>query len=200
VLVIAVACAAADASSGKATAGADPEPAPKTVTVVGDSLTVLGDGRLRDALSAGGWWVALDAYPGRTTGGQMATLRGAADRANDATVIELGTNDALAIAHGELSVAQADADIVAALDLFRDRCVVWVIPDRDPERRGVGAGAMVDDIVTREASRRPNLHVADQGAMLAAHPEYLVGDRVHLTGEGYSALGDLMTAALAACT
>ena len=76
--------------------------------MVGDSLTVLGDQPIRAALTGSDWWAALDAFPGRTTGTQMDAIRAAAHRDNDATVIELGTNDALAIARGELSIVEAD--------------------------------------------------------------------------------------------
>jgi len=194
-LALATGCAAADASSGRPADTA----APRTVTVVGDSLTVLGEQPVRSALSDGGWFAALDAFPGRTTATQMDALRAAAARENDATVVELGTNDALAIARGERSLAQVDADIVAALDLFGDRCVVWVIPDRDPERKGIDAGAQVDAVVTREAAHRDTVHIADLAAVLDHHPEYLVADRVHLTGEGYEALGALMADTLSSC-
>ncbi len=189
-------CTAANASSGRP---ADPPP-PRTVTVVGDSLTVLGEPAVRSALSDAGWFAALDAFPGRTTSTQMDALRAAASRQNDATVIELGTNDALAVARGEVSLHQADDAIVTALDLFPDRCVVWVIPDRDPERKGQAAGASIDAVVTREAARRSNVHVADLASVLEEHPEYLVADKVHFTGEGYEALGAVMADALAACS
>jgi len=201
VLVVAVlaGCTAANASAGGSSR--PPEPVgPRTVTVVGDSLTVLGDQPIRAALTGSDWWAALDAFPGRTTGTQMDAIRAAAHRDNDATVIELGTNDALAIARGELSIVEADADIVAALDLFPDRCVVWVIPDRDPERHGAATGTEIDAVVRREAAHRANLHVADLSALLSSHPEYLVPDRVHFTVDGYEALGRLMATALEACT
>jgi lysophospholipase L1-like esterase len=201
-LTVLTGCTAANASSGRSADVSVPAAAagPRTTTVVGDSLTVLGEQPVRSALSDAGWFAALDAFPGRTTATQMDALRAAAARENDATVIELGTNDALAIAHGERTFAQTDADIVRALDLFGDRCIVWVLPDHDPERRGVNAGAGVDAIVAREASRRDNLHVADLAAILDEHPEYLVPDRVHLTAEGYEALAALMAETLSACT
>lgn len=194
-------CAAADASSGRPADVSVPAAptGPRTVTVVGDSLTVLGEQPVRQTLSDAGWFAALDAFPGRTTATQMSALQAAAARDNDATVIALGTNDALAIAHGERSFRQVDADIVEALDLFGDRCVVWVIPDRDPERHGVEAGAGVDAIVAREASRRDTVHIADLAGVLDAHPEYLDTDKVHFTGDGYEALASLMADALSAC-
>ena len=205
-LAVLAGCVAASASSGSdRAAGAAGTPSasqpvePRTVTMVGDSLTVLGDHVLREHFGAVGWWVNLDAWAGRTTGTQMAAIRAAATRDNDATVIELGTNDALAVGRGELSPAQAEADIVEALDLFPDRCLVWVIPDHDPERRGVGAGSSIDAILTAEAVRRPNLHVADMAAVLAQHPEYLVDDRVHFTPDGYEALAQLVVTTLEAC-
>ncbi len=194
-LALVAGCARADASSGRP---AEP-PSPRTLTVVGDSLTIQGEKPMRSALTDAGWFAALDAFPGRTTAAQMDTLRAAAKRSNDATVVELGTNDALAIARGERTLAQVDADIVTALDLFGNRCVVWVIPDRDPERKGVDAGAQVDAVVTREAARRDTVHVADMAAVLDRHPDYLGPDHVHLTGEGYEALASVMADAMTAC-
>jgi lysophospholipase L1-like esterase len=194
-LAVVAGCASAGASSGRP---AEP-PSPRTLTVVGDSLTIQGEKPVRSALSDAGWFAALDAFPGRTTATQMDTLRAAAARANDATIVELGTNDALAIARGGRTLAEVDADIVAALDLFGDRCVVWVIPDRDPERKGVDAGAEVDAVVTREAARRSTVHVADMATVLDRHPDYLGPDRVHLTGEGYEALASVMADAMTAC-
>ena len=87
-----------------------------------------------------------------------------------------------------------------ALDLFGDRCVVWVVPGRDP--RGHGAdGRGGHRRRARGPGRRsdPNLHLADFGAVLEEHPEYLLDDQVHLTDEGSQALAELMADAARTC-
>ena len=185
-------CAVADASSPR------PPSSKPRVTVVGDSLTVLGHDQITSALDPG-WLVTIDAFPGRTTGTQLAELAFAARRDEAATIISLGTNDALGVAYGRLSLDQARADISSALDLFGDRCVVWVIPDRDPERHGVGAGAEIDSLVRSQAAGRPNVHIADLAAVLGDHPEYFATDHVHLTADGYRALARLMAETVATC-
>ncbi len=116
-----------------------------------------------------------------------------------ATIIELGTNDALAIAHEGFTLAEERSDIRTALDLFGHRCVVWIDADHDPERQGVDAGAKVDAIIAAEAAHRPNVHVADFARVLARHPEYLVEDHVHLTPAGYQSMASLMATTVAAC-
>jgi lysophospholipase L1-like esterase len=188
-------------ASAAARSHAAPEAAPTSppITVVGDSLSILGRDQVWATLDAAGWTADISAWPGRSTRTQMEALRQAARRDERATIIELGTNDALAIAHDGFTSAQERSDIKTALDLFGDRCVVWINADRDPERQGVDAGVKVDAIIAAEAAHRPNVHVADFGAVLAQHPEYFVDDRVHLTAAGYQAMATLMADAVEAC-
>jgi lysophospholipase L1-like esterase len=171
------------------------------VTVVGDSLTVLGNAQIRDVLTAQHWKVAVDAFPGRTVTTQMAALLKAAGRNRGSVVIELGTNDAHALANRETTASVERAQIRTALDLFpAEQCLVWVNADADPGRPGGIGGRIFDDALTSEASSRPNVHVADLAGLLAAHREYFVGDKVHLTDGGSTALGQMMAEALRACS
>jgi lysophospholipase L1-like esterase len=171
----------------------------RPLTVVGDSLTVLGRQPIRAALGAAGWDVLIDAFPGRTTGDQIPALTYAAGDPRRAVIIELGTNDAIQVSEGRLDRALAMATIGRALDLFDGRCLVWVVPDRDPQHKGTDVGAAIGDELGAQAERRPNLHVADFAAVLAEHPEYLIDDQVHLTDEGSQALAQLMVDTVAAC-
>ncbi len=116
-----------------------------------------------------------------------------------AVIIELGTNDAVQVAAGRLDRAKVMANIDRALDLFPDRCVVWVVPGRDPQGDGADVGAAIGEELTAQAQRRPNLHLADFGAVLEDHPEYLNEDKVHLTDDGSQALAELMARAADSC-
>jgi hypothetical protein len=188
------ACQAASAVSPKAERHVDPH-----VHVVGDSLSLLGEQQIRPALIGEGWSPVFNAVPGSTTISQDTELYFAAPHRHPVTVVELGTNDAIQIALGNETLEQADATISAALDRFADRCVVWVNPDRDPQRRGADIGAQIDEILAREAALRPSLHIADFASVLAEHPEYLVADRTHLTTDGYRAMATLVATTLRAC-
>lgn len=191
-----VALSACASASAKAHA---PSESPPPVSVVGDSLSILGRDQIWSTFGAAGLTADIDAFPGRTTASQMAALRGAAARPEPVTVVELGTNDALGLAQGTLTVDQEKADVAAALDLFGHRCLVWVDADHDPERLGADKGVVVDDIIRQAAARHPNVHIADLAGILAAHPEYFVADHVHLTPTGYQALASLMVSKVAAC-
>jgi len=172
----------------------------RPVTIVGDSLVVLGDRKIRDVLKPAGWRVTVDAYPGVTVTTQMPALTKAAGDRQRAIVIELGTNDTHAFAQGETDARAEGEEIHRALELFApSQCLVWVNADAEPSRPGGRGGKVVNDALAAAATSRPDLHVADLNAMLRAHPEYLLGDGVHLTDAGSTALGQLMANALNAC-
>ncbi|MGZ4704956.1 MAG: GDSL-type esterase/lipase family protein [Acidimicrobiales bacterium] len=171
----------------------------RPLTVVGDSLSVLGRAPIRAALGAAGWDVLIDAFPGRTTADQIPALTYAAGDPRRAVIIELGTNDAVQVAEGRLDQATVLATIGQALDLFPDQCVVWVVPGRDPQGEGARVGAAIGEELAAQAEHRPNLHLADFGAVLDEHPEYLLDDQVHLTDDGSRALAALMARAAAPC-
>jgi len=192
-LLVGVSCSS---SSGSVTSS--PGEA-RSLTVVGDSLSVLGRQPIRDSLGRAGWKVLIDAFPGRTTADQIPAMRYASSDPARVVIIELGTNDAIQISEGHLEPAHAFASIDQALDLFAGRCIVWVTPDRDPQRRGAMNGTRIAAELTAQAAKRPNLHIADFASVLADHPEYLLDDQVHLTDDGSQALADLMTDAIATC-
>jgi lysophospholipase L1-like esterase len=171
----------------------------RPLTVVGDSLTVLGRQRIRASLGDAGWDVLIDAFGGRTTADQIPALKYAAADPRRTVIIELGTNDAIRVAEGVLDLDSVRATITEALDLFRGRCLVWVLPARDPKGSGADAGAAIGDELEAQAERRPDLHLADFARVLGEHPEYLLDDQVHLTDEGSAALAELMTRTVSTC-
>jgi len=191
--VLAVALLAACSSSGAS------GPPKSTVSIVGDSLSVLGDAQITDQLSQAGWKSSISAFAGVNTLEQMPILAEAAHSGSFAFVVELGTNDGHQILKGETTPTAERAQIAAALDLFGTRCVVWVNVDDDPARPGGTGGGSMNQALAAEAARRPNLHIASLRDLLAVHPEYLVSDQVHLTDAGYVALGQLIATTLGAC-
>ena len=141
----------------------------------------------------------IDAFPGRTIADQIPALTYAAGDARRAVIIELGTNDAVQVTKGQLETDAVLASIGRALDLFPERCVVWVVPGRDPEATGSRVGEAIAQELETQAARRPNLHLADFGAVLEDHPEYLLDDQVHFTDEGSQALAEIMAETARAC-
>ena len=184
---------------GSVTGSDEPSRPSRPLTVVGDSLSVLGRKPIRAALAAAGWDVLIDSFPGRTTADQIPALTYAAGDPSRVVIIELGTNDAIQVEDGRLDRASVMATIGQALDLFQDRCIVWVVPGRDPQANGAEVGAAIGDELSAQAGRRPNLRLADFGAVLLEHPEYLLDDHVHLTDDGTQALADLMVDAVGGC-
>jgi lysophospholipase L1-like esterase len=174
-------------------------PSRTKVAMVGDSLAVLGDAEITDQVNQAGWNVSIDAFAGVNTLEQMPVLAKAAKGSSDVFVVELGTNDSHQLFKGETTPVAERAQIAAALDLLGPRCVVWINVDSDPKRPGGTGGAVVNAALAAEAARRDNLHIADLDALIAAHPEYLVSDDVHLTAEGSTALGRLIATRLEAC-
>jgi len=61
----------------------------RPVTVVGDSLSVLGTSEIRDVLRSAGWRPSVDAYPGVTVAASMDGLTKAAKKLDRPIVIEL---------------------------------------------------------------------------------------------------------------
>ena len=142
------------------------------------------------------WSMPFPVAPSWIRSRRCATRRRDSRRA---VIIELGTNDAIQVATGRLKQDAVLASIGRALDLFDGRCVVWVVPGRDPEAQGAQVGAAIADRLVAEATKRSNLHLADFGAVLEEHPEYLTDDQVHLTDDGSQALAQLMADAVATC-
>jgi lysophospholipase L1-like esterase len=184
-------------SSGSVSSSHD-EPG-RPLTVIGDSLTVLGRAPIRSALRDDGWDVLVDAFPGRTTADQIPAMKYAAADPRRTVIIELGTNDAIRVADGALTLDEVRATIAEALDLFASRCVVWVLPARDPQGSGADVGAAVGDELRAQAERRDGLHLADFAAVVDEHPDYLLDDATHLTDEGSQTLAELMVRTVRAC-
>lgn len=188
-IVLATSCASSDASQVRGI----------KVAVVGDSLAATGEFRITEQFKQAGWKTSVSAFLGVTTQEQMPVLAKAAKSRSDAYVVELGTNDVRQLLHGTTTVAAEQTQLGEAIDLFGSHCVIWVNVDGDPSRPGGFGGGAFNALLAKEASERPNLHIADLNAMLATHFEYFGPDRIHLTDAGYVALGQLMATTTQRC-
>jgi hypothetical protein len=94
--------------------------------------------------------------------------------------VSLGTNDEPGQT-GAFRAAIADVMEVAG----SARCVVWANIVRPPYR-GVGYRGY-NRVLAQEDERRDNLLVLNWVRMVRRHPEWLAGDGVHVSAQGYRA-------------
>lgn len=172
--------------------GADPRPtgpassterptggarAPSRLTMIGDSLAEGTEPYLQGFLP--GWTVTTDARRGRTLGQGMALLRDAPLGAGPHVLaLSLFTND------GPGSVATLDAAVrESARRAGSSGCAIWATIVRPPVG-GVSydaANARLRELgVTLEAVR-----IVDWASWVRRNPEWLAGDGVHATPDGY---------------
>jgi lysophospholipase L1-like esterase len=145
-----------------------------SLTTVGDSLNVGVAPYLGDALP--GWEIAGDDVVGRGSSDGIQALERLRPSLAPVVVVSLGTND-----------PQADADgfrehVREVLRLAGDgRCVIWSTVWRG------GPNEAFNQVLADEARDNRALRLVDWHAMVAAHREWLAGDGVHGTPEGYAA-------------
>lgn len=173
----------------------DPPPARvRSVRIFGDSLFVgISDERylfgatLQQSLRNGGIAVSSTVALGLNIGTTRAAI--ASDRASiaaaDTLIVGVGTNDifnsgGLAPASWRASIDAMVADVRA---INADTRVVWV--DVAFERyasRATIFNQQLDDV----AAADDGFSVCPWNALISQHPEWLGGDRLHLTGQGYT--------------
>ena len=175
-LVIATAVATV-AASGVAPVGA--QTPPLRVSMVGDSV-MLG---ARDQLLAqfAGLPVTVDAIEDRSLLGAIGMFQSAGPALGDVVVLDLGYNDS-----SDPTVFRERIDgAMAALASVKH--VIWLNQHEfRPDRAGMNAE------LNAAASRYANLEVVDWNAEVAAHPEDVYGDAIHLTPAGQAAMGVLV--------
>ena len=175
-LVIATAVATV-AAGGVAPVGA--QTPPLRVSMVGDSV-MLG---ARDQLLAkfAGLPVTVDAIEDRSLLGAIGMFQSAGPALGDVVVLDLGYNDS-----SDPTVFRERIDgAMAALASVKH--VIWLNQHEfRPDRAGMNAE------LDAAASRYANLEVVDWNAEVAAHPEDVYGDAIHLTPAGQAAMAVLV--------
>jgi hypothetical protein len=149
------------------------------VVMYGDSV-MLG---ARDQLLArfAGLPVTVDAVEDRSLLGAIDLFRRAGAGLGDVVVLDLGYNDEAdpAVFRGRI-----DDAMTALAGVQR---VIWL----NQHDWGPGRAAMNDEL-SAAASRYPNLDVVDWNAEVAAHPEDVYADSIHLTPPGQTAMAALV--------
>jgi len=149
------------------------------VLAIGDSLLVgaVEHGNLGPKLAEDQWEPEVVAETGRST-------RWAIDQVRQRTsvpryiIVVLGTNPGFSSA-GFADDVQTLRDALVARGARR---ILWIPPHHpDPNRYAE------KDAILKEADRNdPRLVVPDWGAVLDANPQWVGGDGLHLTEEGYA--------------
>jgi hypothetical protein len=176
-VVAALTLAAAGVTVAPAPAGAQATPALR-VSMYGDSV-MLG---ARDQLLAhfAGMQVTVDAVEDRSLLGTVPLLRAAGPALGDVVVLDLGYNDSPdpAVFRGRIDDAMS---VLAGV-----KRVIWL------DQHDWGGRAGMNAELVAAASRYPNLDVVDWNAEVAAHPEDVYGDSIHLTPAGQAAMAALV--------
>ncbi len=150
-------------------------PAALRVAVIGDSVLL---GAKEELLAEfAGQQVTVDAVEDRSLLGAIGLFRSAGPALGDVVVLDLGYNDSSdpAVFRGRVD------DAMTALAGVRR--VIWLNQhDWGPGRAGMNAE------LTAAASRYANLDVVDWNAEVAAHPDYVYADSIHLTSTGQPAM------------
>ena len=144
------------------------------LTLVGDSLNVGTDPRLREELPR--WDIDAHDRVGRTTAEGIEVLRERGGALAPVVVVSLGTNDPDGTDADFRELVEEAVEIVGP-----DRCLVWATVARGGEERA-GFNEMLRDA----ASAHGNVRLVEWASLVAENPELLEFDLVHGTPDGYA--------------
>lgn len=165
-----------ESSRGPSPASVIPDPLPSEIVVIGDSLTVGAAPYLAALADALALRIRVDARVGRSTNEGLARLAHLESADDAVVVLALGTND-------RDSARYSDAVDVARTAAGTARAIVWLTIVR-PNGRPLTNASLA---VAAANAGTPPLRLVVWEAYVAAHPEWLASDGVHLTATGYRA-------------
>lgn len=151
--------------------------------VEGDSLTVGSSDAIKSNLAAEFRSITVDAEVGRSTPTGIARLN-AGQNAN-VWVLALGTNDAP-------DPKTMRRNVKTVLARAGDRPVLWVSVWRS------SAYGKVNRMLSRVDAKSTQLSVLRWDLFIKANPQYLAGDKIHLTPTGYQVRGKMIADAVRA--
>jgi len=160
--------------AGAAAAASDAADVPIRIRMFGDSVMLGARGDLLAAFP--GTDTAVDAFENRSLLGTTPVLVAHPDLLGDVVVLDLGYND---MPDGAVFRERIDSMMQALTDVPR---VVWLTQSVFQPAR-----AAMNDELRAAADRYPNLDVVDWDAQVAAHPEFVYADGLHLTPPGRAA-------------
>ncbi len=149
------------------------------ISVFGDSVLLGAADAIQSTLA--GNVVTIDARQDLSLLGALGTLQAARPTIGDVVVLDLGYNDGT-----DLGVWRSRVDQAMAILEGVPR-VIWL----DQSNFASGRAEM-DAELAAATQRYPNLDVAGWGAVVAAHPDFVYADGVHLTPAGQVAMADLV--------
>jgi lysophospholipase L1-like esterase len=159
--------------------------------VNGDSLAVGTKPYIPKELD--GWKVTQSASVSRHANQGADVMRSYGHSLPRVIHVSLGTND---------DPNDVDGFRSAIRDVMRvagsHRCVVWTNIVRPPAAGASYAG--YNRALGQEARRRDNLRVVNWVRMVREHPEWLVGDGVHVNADGYKARAKAVARSVRRCT
>ena len=146
--------------------------------VQGDSVLLGALGQVQSDLRADGWTATVTAFGGLQLVAAIPLLRQEQANLGSVVVIELGNNFCC-------DVSQFGAQIDAAMAAIGPRHVIWLTTAVfEPRQQQINA------VMRQSVARWPNAVVADWDAIVAANPQAVYADGLHLTPTGRT----LMTA------
>jgi lysophospholipase L1-like esterase len=156
------------------------------VLAIGDSIMVGADehGHLGAILSLDGWELETIAERGRSTRWAVDEIEDREERVPRFVIVALGSNPGFSS-----DGFSDDVEELRTLLIERGaRRILWIPPySTDPERYAEKLEILTD---ADRAERR--LVVPPWGEVLDQHPEWLIGDGLHLSENGYTALAAFM--------
>jgi hypothetical protein len=162
----------------------------RRLLVNGDSLAVGTKPYLPKELR--GWQVTQSASVSRHASEGADVMRSYGSSLPRVIHVSLGTNDD----PNQVSVFRAAIREVMDVAGSR-RCVVWTNIVRPPAAGASYAG--FNRALAAESRRRDNLRIVNWVRMVRSHPEWVVGDGVHVNAEGYKARARAVASSVRRC-
>jgi hypothetical protein len=170
------------AASGQAGAAAA-VPA-RRMWVQGDSVLLGALDQVQASLRADGWAGTVTAFSGLQLYAAVPLFRQEQANLGSVVVVELGANSCC-----DLSSFSAQMD--QAMTAIGPRHVIWLTTSLFRPFQ-----VQMNAVISQTLAHWPNAEVADWGAVVAAHPEAVYGDGLHLTPAGRSLIAGFIQARL----
>jgi hypothetical protein len=149
------------------------------ISVFGDSVLLGAADQIVSVLSGND--VSVDAHENVSLLGALATLDAARPAIGDVVVLDLGYNDGTDLAAWRDRIDRA----MAILDGVPK--VIWLTQAEFASGRAEMNGELYG-----AATRHPNLELVDWNAIVAAQPDAVYDDGIHLTPSGRTAMADVV--------
>lgn len=173
-----------------------PKGAPR-VLVVGDSITVLSGGAIKQTLGTKDR-LRIEAQFGKRTDEMLSRLKGGMDDPSGkpaAIILNLGTNDALQ------KRPTAEADYLKLVHAAEEApCIVLTTINVQGDPAAGEVVRRLNAITNVIATGNPKVRVADWQQIITSNPQLLLpNDQVHPGAEGSQVLADLYARTLPGC-